>query len=321
MGILVDGEWRDFDRTAGDGSYVRKDSSFRDWVTSDGSTRFPAEAGRYHLFVSLACPWASRTVLARALLGLHEVIGLTVVSPDMLENGWTFDPAPEPITGKRYLYEVYSAADPAYSGTATVPILYDKQARTIVNNESADITRMLGQAFARWAAPPRPIELYPAALAAEIDDLNDRIYGTVNNGVYKAGFATKQDAYEAAVGPLFATLDELEERLRTRRFLHGPALTETDIRLFTTAVRFDAVYFGHFKCNLRQWRDYPALSAWVADVYQWPGVAETVDLGEIKRHYYFSQRWVNPSGVVPVGPTIDWAAPLTNPFDAEARRR
>ena len=303
MGILVDGQWKDFDRTAGNGDYVRKDSSFRHWITADG--RFPAEPGRYHLFVSLACPWASRAVAVRALRGLDPALGMTVVSPDMLEHGWTFDPAPEPITGAHYLYQVYTAADPAYSGTATVPILYDKVARTIVNNESADIMRMLETVLG--SGP----DLYPPALAADIDALNDRIYGAVNNGVYKAGFATTQTAYEDAVTPLFERLDELDAGLADRRFLHGADLTETDIRLFTTAIRFDLVYFSHFKCNIRQWRDYPNLSRWLRDMLAIPGIAPTVDLAQIKRHYYFSQRWVNPTGIVPAGP----AAPGRTPVD------
>ena len=304
MGMLIDGQWRDFDRTAGNGSYVRKDSQFRDCI---GSPRFPAEPGRYHLIVSLACPWASRTIIVRALKNLEPLIGLTITSPDMLDQGWTFDPAPDPLTGFDALHQLYAAVDPTYSGTVTVPVLYDKATHAIVNNESTDIIRMLNHAFDGQAAPS--IDLYPDALAAAIDALSERIYGTVNNGVYKAGFATTQQAYEAAINPLFAMLDELEARLATSRFLHGPALTETDIRLFTTAIRFDTVYFAHFKCNVRQWRDYPNLSGWLRDVYQWPGIAGTVDLGQIKRHYYHSQVWVNPTGIVPLGPTIDLDSP------------
>ncbi len=300
MGMLIDGQWKDFDRTAGDGNYRRKPSSFRDHIGPDG--RFPAEPGRYHLYVSLACPWASRTVIVRALKHLESLIGLSVVSPDMLENGWTLDPAPDPITGAHYIHQIYAAADPAFTGTATVPILYDTVARTIVNNESSDIIRNLDHAFDAYAAPG--IELYPAALATEIDALNDCIYEAVNNGVYRAGFATTQPAYDAAVAPLFATLDELDARLATTRYLFGNALTETDIRLFTTGIRFDTVYFSHFKCNIRQWRDYTHLSRWLADIYALPGIADTVDLDQIKRHYYFSQRWVNPTGIVPAGPSI-----------------
>ncbi|MGI4802594.1 MAG: glutathione S-transferase family protein [Janthinobacterium lividum] len=303
MGMLIDGQWKDFDRTAGDGNYHRKPSSFRNHIGSDA--RFPAEPGRYHLYVSLACPWASRTIIVRALKHLEPLIGLSVVSPDMLDNGWTLDPAPDPITGADYIHQIYTAADPAFTGTATVPILYDTVARTIVNNESSDIIRNLDHAFDAYAAPG--IELYPAALASEIDALNDRIYHAVNNGVYRAGFATTQPAYDAAVVPLFATLDELDARLATTRYLFGDALTETDIRLFTTGIRFDTVYFSHFKCNIRQWRDYTHLSRWLADIYALPGIADTVDLNQIKRHYYFSQRWVNPTGIVPAGPSISLA--------------
>ncbi len=306
MGMLIDGQWKDFDRTAGDGNYHRKPSSFRDRIGPEG--RFPAEPGRYHLYVSLACPWASRVVIVRALKHLEPLIGMSVVSPDMLENGWPLDPAPDPLTGADYIYQIYAAANPAYTGTATVPILYDKVARTIVNNESSDLVRNLNHAFDALAAPSP--DLYPAALGSQIDALNDRIYGTVNNGVYKAGFATTQEAYEKAVIPLFDMLDELDARLAGSRFLFGDALTETDIRLFTTGIRFDTVYFSHFKCNLRQWRDYPNLSRWLAEVLAMPGIAATVDLAQIKRHYYFSQRWVNPTGIVPVGPMVDLIAPL-----------
>ena len=287
MGMLIDGQWQDFDRTAGDGNYRRKPSSFRHRIGPDGP--FPAEPGRYHLYVSLACPWASRTVMVRALKHLEPLIGLSIVSPDMLENGWTLDPAPDPITGAHYIHQIYAAADPAFTGTATVPILYDTVARTIVNNESSDIMRNLDHAFDAHAAPG--IELYPAALAFEIDALNDRIY-------------------DAAVVPLFAMLDELDARLATTRYLFGDALTETDIRLFTTGIRFDTVYFSHFKCNIRQWRDYTHLSRWLADVYALPGIADTVDLDQIKRHYYFSQRWVNPTGIVPAGPSIALATTI-----------
>ena len=305
--MLVEGRWQDMDRMARKGAFVRRDSVFRGAVTADGSSGFPAEPGRYHLYVSLACPWASRAVIVRALKRLKPVVGMTVVSPDMLENGWTFEGGPDPITGSRYLYELYAAADPAHTGPATVPVLWDKQRRTIVNNESSEIIRMLNRAFDAWG--DADVDLYPARLAPEIDALNARIYGTVNNGVYKAGFATTQAAYDEAVVPLFTMLDELDERLATRRFLTGPEITEADIRLFTTAVRFDLVYYSHFKCNVRQLRDYANLEGWLRDVYQWPGIAATVDLAQIKRHYYGSQRWVNPTGIVPVGPSVDLTAP------------
>ncbi len=307
MGMLVDGRWQNIGRSARQGAFVRRDSAFRRFVTADGASGFPAEPGRYHLYVSLACPWASRTVIVRRLKRLAGVIGMTVTSPDMLEHGWAFGANPEPLTGARYLYEIYAAADPVYTGSVTVPVLWDTQTRTIVNNESSEIIRMLNRAFDAWGDPT--IDFYPAHLAAEIDALNGRLYDAVNNGVYKAGFATTQDAYEAAVLSLFAMLDELESRLATRRFLFGPVFTETDIRLFTTLIRFDLVYYSHFKCNIRQLRDYPNLAGWLRDVYQMPGVAETVDLAQIKRHYYGSQLWVNPTGIVPVGPAIDLASP------------
>ena len=306
MGMLVDGHWQDIDRAARKGAFVRRDSAFRRFVTADGSSGFRAEPGRYRLYVSLACPWASRTVILRKLKRLEPVIGMTVVSPDMLENGWTFEGA-DPLTGFRYLYELYAAADPAHTGPATVPVLWDTQGRTIVNNESSEIIRMLNREFDAWG--DAGVDLYPARLAPEIDVLNDRIYETVNNGVYKAGFATTQLAYEAAVVPLFVMLDELDERLTRQRFLFGRQITETDIRLFTTLVRFDLVYYGHFKCNVRQLRDYANLEGWLRDVHQWPGIAETVDLAQIKRHYYGSQRWVNPTGIIPVGPSVDLSAP------------
>ena len=307
MGMLIEGRWQDVDRMARKGAFVRRDSAFRRFVTSDGSSGFPAEPGRYHLYVSLACPWASRAVVVRALKRLEPVIGMTVVSPDMLENGWTFEGGHDPLTGSRYLYELYRAADPTHTGPVTVPVLWDTRERTIVNNESSEIIRMLNQAFDAWG--DRGVDLYPAPLAAEIDALNARIYGAVNNGVYKAGFATTQAAYDDAVVPLFAVLDELDERLSVRRFLTGPDFTEADVRLFTTLVRFDLVYYGHFKCNIRQIRDYPNLDGWLRDVYQWPGIAGTVDLAQIKRHYYGSQRWVNPTGIIPAGPSVDLTAP------------
>ena len=307
MGMLIDGRWQDVDRATRAGAFVRRDSAFRHIISADGGAGFPAEPGRYHLYVSLACPWASRTVILRKLKRLESVIGMTVVSPDMLENGWTFEGGPDPLTGFRHLHELYAAADPTYTGAASVPVLWDTRTRTIVNNESSEIIRMLNKAFDAWG--DARVDLYPAQLAPAIDAVNDRLYGAVNNGVYKAGFATTQAAYESAIAPLFVMLDELDERLATRRFLLGPGLTETDVRLFTTAVRFDLVYYSHFKCNLRQLRDYPNLGGWLRDVYQWPGIAETVDMAQIKRHYYGSQLWVNPTGIVPAGPHVDLTAP------------
>jgi putative glutathione S-transferase len=311
MGLLVDGVWRDewYDTGKTGGVFVRTDAQFRDWVTADGSSGFPAAAGRYHLYVSLACPWACRTVIVRTLKGLEGVIGLTVVDPLMLERGWVFAPdAPDPILGATALSEVYVAARPGYSGRVTVPVLWDRERATIVSNESSEIIRMLNRAF-DGVGGNRNVDFRPDDLAADIDAINAPIYDRVNNGVYKAGFATRQEPYEAAARTLFAMLDELEERLGSRRYLCGDRVTEADWRLFTTLVRFDAVYYGHFKCNLRHLWDYPNLWGYTRDLYQTPGVAETVDLDQIKRHYYVSQRTINPSQVVPLGPTIDFTAP------------
>ncbi len=307
MGMLIEGRWQNVDRETRKGVFVRRDSAFRHAVTADGGSGFQAEPDRYHLYVSLACPWACRTVMLRSLKRLKDVIGMTVVSPDMLENGWTFEGTSDPVNGFQFLYQAYQAGDAAYTGPVTVPVLWDKWTRTIVNNESSEIIRMLNRAFDAWG--DAGVDLYPPAQAAAIDVLNERMYGAVNNGVYKAGFATTQDAYEDAVRPLFAVLADLDERLATRRFLLGPAMTEADVRLFTTVVRFDSVYYAHFKCSLRQIRDYANLSGWLRDMAQWPGIAETVDLAQIKRHYYGSQRWVNPTGIVPLGPTIDLTSP------------
>ncbi|MFN5522361.1 glutathione S-transferase family protein [Bradyrhizobium sp.] len=295
---------------------MRKDSSFRSFVTADGSPGptgsggFKADPGRYHLYVSLACPWAHRTLIMRALKGLTEMISVSVVHWLMREQGWTFADGPavvrDSINHAELLHQVYTAADPHYSGRVTVPVLWDKAQRTIVNNESSEIIRMLNAAFDGVGAAPG--DYYPEPSRSEIDAINQRVYDTLNNGVYKCGFATTQAAYEEAIGPLFATLDWLEERLATRRFLLGDAMTEADIRLFTTLIRFDAVYVGHFKCNIRRIADYPHLSAYTRDLYQWPGVAATVNFEHIKRHYYESHRTINPTGIVPVGPLQDFAA-------------
>lgn len=314
MGLLVDGRWQDqwYDTAKSGGRFVRSQSAFRNWVTADGSAGpsgsggFKAEPGRYHLYVSLACPWAHRTLIFRRLKGLEEAISLSVVHWLMAENGWTFAPGegvvPDPIGGARFLHEIYTRADPHYSGRVTVPVLWDKQQGTIVNNESAEIIRMLNSAFD--GAGARPGDFYPEALRPEIDALNERIYATVNNGVYKAGFATTQEAYEEAVKPLFETLDWLEERLGSHRFLTGDGLTEADWRLFTTLIRFDPVYVGHFKCNIRRIADYPRLSAYLRALYHVEGVAGTVNFAHIKGHYYQSHRTINPTGIVPVGPDM-----------------
>jgi putative glutathione S-transferase len=310
MGHLVDGEWREEgDLTARTrGAFERPATTFRRWITADGSSGFPAAAGRYHLFLALACPWCHRTLLLRLLKRLESVISVGFVTPLMLENGWVFDP-PDPITGARYAYEIYQRADPRYSGRASVPILWDKETRTIVSNESADIVRMLNGAFDAFTADRT--DYYPPALRTEIDALNARIYDTVNNGVYKAGFATAQAPYRTAVTALFATLDDLEARLARQRYLLGERLSEADWRLFPTLARFDAVYYGHFKCNLRHLYEYPELWDYTRALYQKPGVAATVDLENFKTHYYASQRRVNPSGVVPLGPVLDFARPST----------
>jgi putative glutathione S-transferase len=319
MGMLVEGQWHDvwLETKSTGGRFVRKDASFRNWITRDGSAGpsgdggFQAEAGRYHLYVSLACPWAHRAMITRALKGLEGMISVSVVHWLMLENGWTFADGPgvlpDTVNHSDFMYQIYTAADPRYSGRATVPVLWDKRLRTIVNNESSEIIRMLNSAFDEIGA--KPGDYYPRLLRDEIDPVNARIYDTLNNGVYKSGFATSQAAYEEAVGPLFETLDWLEQRLADRRFLFGDNLTEADIRLFTTLIRFDAVYVGHFKCNIRRLVDYPNLSAYARDIYQWPGVAGTVNFEHIKRHYYESHRSINPSGIVPVGPVLDFTSP------------
>lgn len=321
MGLLVEGKWVDkwYDTKSTGGRFVRTTTSFRNWITADGSPGpsgeggFPAEAGRYHLYVSLACPWAHRTLIMRALKGLEDIISVSVVDPFMGEEGWVFadhaarrseGATTDAVLGKQRLYEVYLAADPAYSGRVTVPVLWDKKRGTIVSNESAEIIRMLNTAFAAFTEDRH--DYYPAALAGEIDALNARVYDAVNNGVYKAGFATAQDAYEEAVAALFKELDALEARLEGRDWLLGEALTEADIRLFTTLIRFDPVYVGHFKCNIRRIVDYPNLSRYVRAFYALPGVKGTVNLTHIKRHYYESHKTINPTGVVPVGPEVWW---------------
>jgi putative glutathione S-transferase len=309
MGLLVEGVWRDqwYETKQTGGAFVRHDSAYHGRITADGSSDFPAEAGRYHLYVSLACPWAHRTLIYRKLKRLEDLIPVTVVDPLMLDHGWTFGETTDPINGASYLHQIYTAANPTYTGRVTVPVLWDKKLRTIVNNESAEIIRMFNHAFDRLTGST--LDLYPPDLAPEIDALNARIYETVNNGVYKAGFATSQVPYAAAVTALFETLDMLDARLGTRRYLVGDRITEADWRLFTTLVRFDVVYYGHFKCNLRHVWDYPNLWGYARDLYQVPGIAETVDLDQIKRHYHMSQRAVNPSQIVPLGPPIDFSTP------------
>jgi putative glutathione S-transferase len=319
MGMLVDGQWTDrwYDTSSTGGHFVRQDSRFRNWITADGSPGptgeggFKAEAGRYHLYVSLACPWAHRALIFRALKRLEGAISLSVVHWLMGKHGWTFDDGPgvipDPIMGAKRLYEVYLRSEPTYTGRVTVPVLWDKQRNAIVSNESSEIIRMLNSAFDAVGAAPG--DFYPADLRETIEGLNARIYNTVNNGVYKAGFATTQEAYEEAVRPLFGTLDMLEEGLAARRYLCGERLTEADCRLFTTLVRFDAVYVGHFKCNVRRLVDYQNLWGFARELYQYPGVAGTVNFTHIKRHYYQSHLTINPTGIVPLGPELDFAAP------------
>lgn len=307
MGIMVQGEWRqeDFAERNKKGNYLRPGAAFRNRI---GGADFPAEAGRYHLVVAHACPWAHRTLIFRALKGLEEVISVAYVEPLMLENGWVLMNGGDPVTGAKYTHQIYAQAAPDYTGRCSVPVLWDKTLRTIVNNESSEIIRMFNSAFDDLATKTVP-DLYPENLRAEIDAVNDAVYNNINNGVYKAGFATTQEAYETVFSALFQTLDEMEARLEGQRYLTGPRLTEADWRLFATLVRFDAVYVGHFKCNRQRIADFPNLSNYLRELYQWPGIAGTVDILRIKQHYYGSHTAINPFGIVPVGPDLDFDAP------------
>lgn len=320
MGLLVDGKWQDkwYDTKSTGGHFKRSESQFRHWITADGKAGpsgeggFAAESGRYHLYVSYACPWAHRTLVVRALKGLQSHIGVSVVHPLMLENGWELRDGFEGATGDglygfEKLYELYLKADPRYSGRVTVPVLWDTQTETIVSNESAEIIRMLNTSFDHLGATPG--NYYPDALQGDIDAINERVYHDVNNGVYKSGFATSQDAYDAAVSTLFAQLEELEQRLEDNRYLLGATLTEADIRLWTTLVRFDPVYVTHFKCDRKRISDYPNLQGYLKDIYQLPGVAETVNMAHIRHHYFRSHPTVNPHGIVSIGPQLDWTSP------------
>jgi glutathionyl-hydroquinone reductase len=326
MGLMINGVWQEREpETTKDGHFERGETAFRNWITPDGrpgptgQDGFRAVAGRYHLYVSLACPWAHRTLIMRALKGLQTIIPVSVTHWLMADHGWTFATGegviPDPLYNSRYLHELYARADETYSGRASVPILWDHHTQTIVNNESADIIRMFGSAFDQAGA--KPGDYYPQALRGEVDAVNQRVYDTLNNGVYKSGFATTQAAYEAAVVPLFDTLDWLEDRLSRSRFLCGDSLTEADIRLFTTLVRFDAVYHGHFKCNTRRIVDYRQLWGYTRDIFQISDVAQTVDFGHIKRHYYMSHRRINPTGIVPVGPALDFDLPAERGRDVD----
>ncbi|MDU8929637.1 glutathione S-transferase family protein [Alisedimentitalea sp. MJ-SS2] len=319
MGLLQNGKWVDrfYDTSKTGGRFVRKASAFRNWVTPDGAPGptgdggFKAEPGRYHLYVSYACPWAHRTLIFRALKGLEEMISVSVVHWLMAEDGWTFNEGDgvieDTVNHTRFMREIYVAADSEYTGRVTVPVLWDRKTGTIVSNESSEIIRMFNSAFDDVGAAPG--DFYPEHLRNQIDTLNDRIYSNVNNGVYKAGFATTQEAYEDALSALFDTLEWLELHLSTSRFLTGDTITEADWRLFTTLVRFDPVYVGHFKCNLKRLIDYPNLWAYVRDLYAIPGIAETVNMDHIKQHYYASHTTINPTGIVPLGPEIDFTPP------------
>ena len=317
MGLLVNGNWQDkwYDTDKSDGEFKRESAQLRNWVTEDGSAGpsgeagFKAEKGRYHLYVSLACPWAHRTLIFRKLKGLEDYIDVSVVSPDMLDNGWTFDKnnhsTGDAFFDKQFMHQIYTENKADYSGRVTVPVLWDKQQNKIVSNESAEIIRMFNSAFNDLTG--NKLDFYPNNLHAEIDAINELVYNNINNGVYRTGFATTQKAYEEAFNDLFTALDKVESILLKQRYLVGNTLTEADWRLFTTLIRFDSVYVGHFKCNLRTIENYPALSEYLRELYQVAGVKETVDFYHIKRHYYFSHTMINPTQIVPKGPNIDYA--------------
>ena len=320
MGQLVDGVWHDtwYDTKSTGGKFVRSTAGFRNWITADGSAGpsgdggFKAEAGRYHLYVSLACPWAHRTLIFRALKGLTDLIDISVVHPDMLSDGWTFETDADGATGDTlyglpFARDIYTRADPSVSGRVTVPILWDKQRETIVSNESSEIIRMFNTAFNGITG--NTLDFYPVSLRSEVDQINDRVYEPINNGVYKSGFATTQAAYDTAVTTLFDSLDQMEALLGTRRYLAGNQITEADWRLFTTLVRFDPVYHLHFKCNRKRLVDYPNLWAYTRELYQVPGVAETVGMAHIVRHYHYSHDTINPNRIIPINAQIDWMEP------------
>ena len=313
MGLLVDGKWQDkwYDTSKNGGKFERQASKFRDNISNDEDAKYPVESGRYHLYVSLACPWAHRALIFRKLKGLEEHLDVSVVHPEMLDNGWEFKEYPgstgDKLYGFDYAHQIYTKAKPEITTRVTVPILWDKQTETIVNNESAEIIRIFNSGFN--ALTSNDDDYYPEALRQEIDDINEMVYHDINNGVYKAGFATTQKAYEEAVNALFHALDIVEERLSKQRYLVGSNITEADWRLFTTLIRFDAVYHGHFKCNKKQIADYPNIYGYMKELYQVPGVAETVNFDHIKRHYYFSHTMINPTQIIPVGPEQDLMSP------------
>ena len=319
MGLLIEGKWHDrwYDTKDNNGEFIREDSQFRSWITPDGSAGpsgiagFPAEPGRYHLYVSLACPWAHRTLIFRKLKSLEDIIAVSIVHPHMLDQGWVFDDwkgeTRDNLYGYKCLYQHYTRAKSEYTGRVTVPVLWDSQRETIVSNESSEIIRMFNSAFNEFTLVKT--DYYPENLLEEIDLINANIYQNLNNGVYRCGFATTQEAYQAAFNRLFECLNELESRLSKQRYLLGEIITEADWRLFTTLVRFDAVYFSHFKTNMRRIHDYPELSGYVRDLFQQPGIAETVNMEHIKQHYYFSHYTINPSRIVPEGPELNFSAP------------
>ncbi len=319
MGLLVNGEWKDkwYDTETSDGEFKREAAQLRNWVTADGSAGesgeggFAAESGRYHLYVSLACPWAHRTLIFRKLKNLESHVGVSIVSPDMLDQGWTFeknhDCTGDPLHNFDFMHQVYTANKKDYTGRVTVPVLWDKQQNRIVSNESSEIIRMFNSAFDHITGNTN--DFYPEELHSEINDINETIYHAINNGVYRCGFATTQSAYEKSYHSLFNMLDTIEDILDTHRYLCGDQITEADWRLFTTLIRFDSVYHGHFKCNKQRIEDYPNISQYLRELYQWPGVAETVNFQHIKQHYYASHTMINPTGIVPVGPEIDYTSP------------
>ena len=313
MGLLVDGKWQDkwYDTKSTGGRFVRRESQFRDWITADGSFGFKAEPDRYHLYLSLACPWAHRTLIFRKLKKLEDIISISIADPLMEENGWEFTEYPgsisDSLNGSQYLHQIYTAAKADYTGRVTVPVLWDKEKKTIVNNESSEIIRMLNSEFNEFG--DSELDFYPSNLRDEIDRVNLIVYDNINNGVYKCGFATTQEAYEEAFNNLFNTLDHIESLLAEQWYLVGDKMTEADWRLFTTLLRFDLVYYTHFKCNLRRIEEYPRLSNYLKELYQYPGVSETVNFKHIKEHYFKSHKTINPTGIVPKGPELDLSTP------------
>lgn len=319
MGLLIKGQWHDrwYDTEGNDGHFQREEAQLRNWITADGqegpngALGFKAEAGRYHLYVSLACPWAHRTLIFRKLKNLEKYVSVSVVSPDMLDQGWSFNEAEgssgDDLFGATHLHEIYTRNKSDYSGRVTVPLLWDKLTGSVVSNESSEIIRMFNSAFNELSG--NQDDYYPKELAAEIDEVNSWVYQDINNGVYRSGFATSQKAYQESYDRLFSALDRVEETLSTQRYLVGKQISEADWRLFTTLIRFDAVYHGHFKCNRQRLEDFPNISNYVRELYQWPGISETVDFYHIKRHYYYSHDMINPSRVVPAGPDIDYSRP------------